>query len=138
MIYLNEYIIEQLVHTAKKMNIRIEWSDLFDSYTPSSASAKYNSIVINTNWHNSKELPFQLAHEIAHIMNHDDCEMAFYHASYSSQELIEKEANVEAIKLLIPIFKDMGYSNNPVTFMQVFHVPNYLFDNVTKIMKLSK
>ena len=32
----------------------------------------------------------------------------------------------------------MGYSNNPVTFMQVFHVPNYLFDNVTKIMKLSK
>lgn len=109
-----------------------------NAYTPPSASSKYKKIAMNLNWHKKEELVFQLAHELAHIMNHDNCTLAFYHASYSSQERIEREANIGAIKLLLPIFNDMGYSNNPVTFMQVFHVPNYLFDNVTKIMKLSK
>lgn len=122
---------------ASDLGVKIGWLSL-NKYTPPSASTKYNKIAMNENWHNQEEIPFQLAHELAHIINHDDCEMAFYHASYSSQERIEREANIGAIKLLLPIFNDMGYSNNPVTFMQVFHVPNYLFDNVTKIMKLSK
>lgn len=135
---MNNYIIEQLVHIAKEIGIRIEWSNLFDSHTPSGASTKHSSIVINTNWHNPEELPFQLAHEIAHIINHDDCDLVFYHASFSSKEKIEREANIGAIKLLLPIFKEMGYENNPVKFMQVFHVPNYLFDNVIKIMKKDK
>lgn len=119
---------------ANDLGIQIGWLPL-DKYTPPCASATYNKIVMNTNWHNQNEIPFQLAHEIAHIQNHDDCEMAFYHASYSSQERIEREANNGAIKLLLPIFKDMGYGNNPIKFMQLFHVPNYLFDNVVKVMK---
>lgn len=122
---------------ASDLGVKIGWLSL-DKYTPPSASTKYMKIAMNRNWHNPEEIPFQFAHELAHIMNHDNCTLAFYHASYSSQERIEREANIGAIKLLLPIFKDMGYSNNPVTFMQVFHVPNYLFDNVTKIMKLSK
>lgn len=132
---MNNYIIDRLLDMAKRLDIRVEWSDLFNKYTPPASSTKYQSIVMNNNWHNQNELAFQLAHEIAHVLNHDDCEMAFYHASYSSQERIEREANNGAIKLLLPIFNDMGYENNPVKFMQVFHVPNYLFDNVTKIMK---
>ena len=130
-----DFIIRQLLNISKSLNIRIEWSELFNEYTPPASSAKYRSIVMNTNWHNPNELAFQLAHEIAHIQNHDDCEMAFYHASYSSQERMEREANLGAIKLLLPIFKDMGYESNPVTFMQVFNVPGYLFDNVIKNMK---
>lgn len=132
---MNNYIIDQLSSMAKDLRIRIEWSDLFNKYTPPASSTKYQSVVMNANWHNQNELAFQLAHEIAHVLNHDDCEMAFYHASYSSQERIEREANNGAIKLLLPIFKDLGYENNPVTFMQVFNVPGYLFDNVIKIMK---
>lgn len=132
---VNNYIIDQLSSMAKDLRIRIEWSDLFNKYTPPASSTKYQSVVMNANWHNQNELAFQLAHEIAHVLNHDDCEMAFYHASYSSQERIEREANNGAIKLLLPIFKDLGYENNPVTFMQVFNVPGYLFDNVIKIMK---
>ena len=122
---------------ASDLGVRFGWLPL-DKYTPPSASPKYMKIAMNRNWHNSEEIPFQLAHELAHIINHDDCEMAFYHASYSSQERIEREANIGAIKLLLPIFNDMGYENNPVKFIQVFHIPNYLFDNITKIMKLSK
>ena len=133
---MNDLIIERLLNMAKDLGIRVEWSDLFSEYTPPASSTKYQSVVMNANWHNQNELAFQLAHEIAHVLNHDDCEMAFYHASYSSQERIEREANNGAIKLLIPIFKEMGYENNPVTFMQVFNVPGYLFDNVIKIMKI--
>lgn len=126
-------ILEQI---ASDLGIKVGWLPL-DEYTPPCASVTYNKIVMNTNWHNPNELAFQLAHEIAHIQNHDDCEMAFYHASYSSQERMEREANLGAIKLLLPIFKDMGYESNPVTFMQVFNVPGYLFDNVIKSMKNS-
>lgn len=129
--------INVLEKEANNLGIKIGWLSLH-KHTPPSASSKYKKIAMNLNWHKQEELIFQLAHEIAHIKNHDNCNLAFYHASYASKERIEKEANIAAIKLLIPIFKEMGYSNNPVTFMQVFHVPNYLFDNVTKIMKLSK
>ena len=89
---------------------------------------------MNVNWHNQREIPFQLAHEITHIQNGDDECITFYHATFSSKEMIEREANIGAIKLLLPILKDMGHENNPVTFMQLFHVPNYLFDNVIKLM----
>ena len=119
---------------ASDLGVKIGWLSL-NKYTPPSASTKYMKITMNRNWHSPEEIPFQLAHELAHIMNHDNCTLAFYHASYSSQERIEHEANIGAIKLLLPIFKDMGYENNPVTFMQVFHIPNYLFDNVIKIIK---
>lgn len=118
---------------ADDLGIQIGWLSL-DEYTPPSASIKYKKIAMNKNWHKPTEIPFQLAHEIAHIQNHDDCEIAFYHASFSSKEKIEREANIGAIKLLLPIFKEMGYENNPVTFMQVFNVPGYLFDNVVKLM----
>lgn len=64
---------------ASDSGIEIGWLPL-DEYTPPCASVTYNKIVMNTNWHNPNELAFQLAHEIAHIQNHDDCEMAFYHA----------------------------------------------------------
>lgn len=128
-------IIQSLLNKAKNMNVDVVWNNHFSSYTPPASSTKYNRIVMNTNWHKPNEFIFQLAHELAHIINHDDCEMAFYHASYSSQERIEREANIGAIKLLLPIFKDMGYENNPVKFMQVFNVPSYLFDNVLNEMK---
>lgn len=118
---------------ANDSGIQIGWLSL-DKYTPPSASTKYKKIAMNKNWHKPTEIPFQLAHEISHIQNHDDCEISFYHASFSSKEKIEREANIGAIKLLLPIFKDLGYENNPVTFMQVFNVPGYLFDNVIKIM----
>lgn len=123
-------ILEQ---KAKELKIEVGWLKL-NRYTPPSASYKYMKIAMNSNWHNPNETVFQLAHEIAHIINQDDC-IAFYHASYASQERIEREANVEAIKLLVPIFFDMGYKRNVIKFMQVFHIPNYLFDNVYKIME---
>ena len=125
------HIIEE---KAKKLGIRVEWAYKLDQYTPPAASTKYNCIVMNSNWHNPNELVFQLAHEIAHIQNGDNC-IAFYHASYSSKERMEREANLGSIKLLLPIFKDMGYENNPVTFMKAFNIPGYLLDNVIKIMK---
>lgn len=129
-------LIERLEDKAAELNIKVRWAYTLNEYTPPSASSKYNCIVMNANWHNPDELIFQLAHEIAHIQNHDDCELAFYHASFYSKERCEREANIGAIKLLMPIFKDMGYEMNPVTFMQVFNVPGYLFDNVVKIMKI--
>lgn len=131
-VYMNPLPI--LEKKASDLGVKIGWLSL-NKYTPPSASTKYMKITMNRNWHSPEEIPFQLAHELAHIMNHDNCTLAFYHASYSSQERIEHEANIGAIKLLLPIFKDMGYENNPVTFMQVFHIPNYLFDNVIKIIK---
>lgn len=128
-------VVERLLKKAKELGIDVIWTYGLHDYTPSVSSSKKKRIIMNANWKDKNELPFQLAHEIAHVLNHDDCEMAFYHASYSSQERIEREANIGAIKLLLPIFEDMGYENNPIKFMQLFHVPNYLFDNVVKVMK---
>lgn len=119
---------------ANDLDIQIGWLSL-DEYTPPSASTKYKKIAMNKNWHNPAEIPFQLAHEISHIQNHDDCELAFYHASFYSKEKYEYEANLGAIKLLLPIYKDMECEMNPVTFMKSFSIPGYLFDNVVKIMK---
>lgn len=119
---------------ASDLGVKIGWLPL-DEYTPPCASATYNKIVMNKNWHNQNEIPFQLAHEIAHILNHDECDLAFYHATFSSKEMIEREANLGAIKLLLPIYRDMECEMNPVTFMKIFSIPGYLFDNVAKMMK---
>lgn len=119
---------------ADNLGVKIGWLPL-DKYTPPCASATYNKIVMNKNWHNQNEIPFQLAHEIAHILNHDECDLAFYHATFSSKEMIEREANLGAIKLLLPIYRDMECEMNPVTFMKIFSIPGYLFDNVAKMMK---
>ena len=127
--------IQYLIDIAQQMSIRIEWCNSFDQYTPPASSTKYHSIVMNTNWHKPKEIVFQLAHEISHIINHDDCEIAFYHASFSSHELIEKEANIGAIRLLLHIYKETTNNINIVDFMGKFSIPNYLLDNVYKIMK---
>lgn len=127
--------IQQLLKIADEMEVRVEWCNLFDSYTPPASSTKYRSIVMNMNWHKTNEIIFQLAHELSHIINHDSCEMAFYHASYSSHERIEREANIGAIKLLLPIYKEMTNQMNIVDFMEKFSIPHYLFDNVYKIMK---
>ena len=34
---------------------------------------------MNLNWHKQEELIFQLAHEIAHIKNHDNCNFIMRH-----------------------------------------------------------
>lgn len=52
---------------ASDLGIKIGWLSL-DKYTPPSASTKYNKIAMNENWHNQEEIPFQLAHELAHII----------------------------------------------------------------------
>ena len=128
-------IIQSLLDKAKNMNVDVVWDNHFSSYTPPASSTKYNRIVMNTNWHKPNEFIFQLAHELAHIQNHDECDIAFYHASYSSHERIEHEANLGAIKLLLQIYRDMECEMNSVTFMKLFSIPGYLFDNVVKMMK---
>lgn len=64
-------VINYLLNFAMKNKIGFVWTSLLASYTSSAADCKNRKIVINGNWHNKKELPFIIAHEISHILNKD-------------------------------------------------------------------
>lgn len=103
--------------------------------TPSVASVDQRLIILNTNWYNQKELSFQLAHEIAHILNQDSG--ILYYTTAVNHSKIEGCANVGAIKLLIPFYFDNCENNllNVDNFMENFAIPGYLRDKCIDLIK---
>ena len=83
-------VINQLLEIASSNNIKVGWNHELSKYTPPVSAPTDKCIVMNVNWYNQKEIPFQSAHEIAHIQNGDDECITFYHATFSSKEMIER------------------------------------------------
>lgn len=54
--------------------------------------------MVNNRWHNKNEIPFQLAHEISHMLNGD--EGSLYYCSPASHTKIERGANDKDIDLM--------------------------------------
>ncbi|TPR41242.1 ImmA/IrrE family metallo-endopeptidase [Apilactobacillus micheneri] len=95
--------------------------------TPCLVFNKKRLIILNLNWHNKNELPFQIAHEISHIINNDDLNL--YRSDSCNYTLsFEKNANVMALNILLPIyFKHCNYSiNNISPLMKQLSIPNSL------------
>ncbi|KRM98570.1 hypothetical protein FC24_GL001164 [Loigolactobacillus rennini DSM 20253] len=124
-------IITYLLNLALANHINIEATRALSSETPSLVIADQHKIIINLNWHNQKELPFQIAHEISHLLNHDDG--VLYYTAFSFKSKIEAAANSTAIELLAEYYCDNFIVNdiNPVEFMEVFGIPQNLEHQVT-------
>ena len=65
-------VIEYLKSIADRFDIEYFWPSALSPSTPPAAKPSKKRIVMNPNWHNAREIPFQFAHEIAHILNDDD------------------------------------------------------------------
>ena len=130
---MNNDAFEYLLNYAWDRKIGYELTQDLTPEAPSFASPEDNLVVINMNWSNKKELPFQLAHEITHVTNGDDTQAKlYYHTTYKSKFGVEYKANVGGAELLIPFhFSEIDpESANVDQFMDDYVIPPYLRDNV--------
>lgn len=103
-------------------------------YAPSFTEMQTGTIVINMNWHDSAEIPFQIAHETAHVLNGDK---PLYFPTEVSKSKIEIKANIRGIEILMPYYgahRTEEYAD-PVQFCHFFRIPSHLFDVVDSKMK---
>ncbi|GEO66222.1 ImmA/IrrE family metallo-endopeptidase [Levilactobacillus brevis] len=113
-------------------------TDKMNEHTPSSAQPKNKIILINLNWYNQSEIIFQMAHEIGHVINND--EGVLYYSSFSNKSSYERNANLKALDILIPIYLDIigDYNSDSVfPFMEAFCIPNRLENDVLNAFRNS-
>lgn len=124
-------IITYLLNFAFDRGIEIVWTDKLKPTAPSCAVPKDNKIIINGQWHDANELPFQIAHEIGHMLNGD--EGVLYYSSYCSHSKIEANADIKAIDLLLDYcFLNDKQTENYSDFMYCYSVPSYLEEKVKR------
>ncbi|WP_273931915.1 ImmA/IrrE family metallo-endopeptidase [Lacticaseibacillus paracasei] len=103
-------------------------------YTPSVSNPETRWIAVNMNWHEPKQLPYQAAHEIMHVLHQDPACLYFYSASKNS---IEGEANIGGIHILVPLyFTDIDKEDaNLNQFMKAFDIPASMEDAASEAIK---
>lgn len=92
--------LARLLDLASVCGIEVTFDDRLSAYTPCTADLETRRIMANPNWHIPRQLPFQLGHEITHILN-EDSNMLYFTPSKSG---IEGNANRGAISLLVPMY----------------------------------
>lgn len=127
---MNDFL-NQVLNYAWDNKIGIQCSDLFCPNTPCGSNPSNRMIVINTNFHDQQQLPYQAAHEVAHILNQDDG--CLYMFTYSKTSM-EGRANKRAIDILVPIFFEdiMPEQANVNDFLETFHIPSKMTDWATE------
>lgn len=115
------HIMEYLFDIAINNGIAIVKVDELAPETPSISLKKRRAVVLNMNWYNSNEIPFILAHEMAHMLNNDS--FVLYTSSAISKIEMEGATNRYAISMLINYSKIEDTNLNPVQFMEQFGVP---------------
>lgn len=120
--YLNDVLNYGMDH-----GIGFKTSREFSKYTPSGSDPSHKQIVINTNWHDPAQLPYQAAHEIAHVLHEDPGVLYFVPTAKSG---CEADANRGAIDILVPMyFADVEPEDANVNdFLQAFSIPAYMHD----------
>ena len=120
-------IISYLLDIADRHDIKCFWPTALSPNTPPTALPSNNCIVMNDNWHDKKAIPFQLAHEMAHILKNDNSNwIRYYQGTYRGENKLEYETNRIAIKLLLSYFDTDTICYNPIRFMQAFAIPSHL------------
>ncbi|WP_413627126.1 ImmA/IrrE family metallo-endopeptidase [Fructilactobacillus vespulae] len=129
-------IINDLLDYGKKHNFEIKLINTLDSDTPSIASTFHQAIVINMNWHNQRQIPFIICHEISHLLmcnNHDAQNMRL-----RGRFNFEYQANCNSIKMLIPYYLELideKENINYLNFMNYFAIPSNLQNECHKYLK---
>ena len=126
---MNDFLIRVLnygfVH-----GIAYEATTLLSPVTPCAANPYYKRIVINLRFHNQSQLPFQAAHEIQHVLNHDEGVLYFHPTTKCA---MEAAANRGAVDILVPMYFDGidPEDANVTRFMDAFAIPGNLTDTCT-------
>lgn len=82
-------------------------------------------IIMNARWPYPLEIPFQLAHEIAHVLNE---EQHYYNLNDRTVNRGEADANIFAIKLLHNYCDDNEYHfDSYYKFAEAFCIPQNLY-----------
>lgn len=123
-------ILTNLMNLAMDNGIAVQASGDLSPDTPCAVNTKTKTILLNTNLRNKKQLAFQFAHEIGHILNGDHSNEMLYYTP--TRNAIETRANQSAIKLLLPYYIDDKDTDriNLNEFMSLFAIPTHLEDIV--------
>lgn len=123
-------VITYLMNIAFDNKIVINFFDNLDPNTPPGSDVETRRIAMNSRWHNKSEIPFQLAHELGHILSDQQSTKILYFTPYKYG--MELEANEYAISLLLPMYlEDKNKEDiNVHRFMDTFSIPYHLEDVV--------
>ncbi|WP_288531889.1 ImmA/IrrE family metallo-endopeptidase [uncultured Secundilactobacillus sp.] len=124
---MNEYL-EAMLNVAFEHGIGYQLIGFLGTHTPSGANPDSKRIAINTSWYRPNQLPFIVAHEIAHIL-HEDEGILYFHTTYKAK--LEGGADRTAVNLLVHEYHRRNDAvPNYVKFMQDFEIPDDLEDCV--------
>ena len=106
--------------------IGVEFSNRLPPFAP---PISYNHvgrlIIMNALWPYPAEIPFQLAHEIAHVLHEDQ---HYYNLNDGTANSGEASANIFAIKLLQKYCKENDYRfDTYYKFAQAFGIPKHVY-----------
>ena len=89
------------------------------------ASFQRRKVLINMNWQPKTEIPFIMAHEIAHVLNGDDGTR--YYESATIHSKVEYQANLTAVEILLNYCHNLDIeASNPVHLCENFGIPTAL------------
>lgn len=120
-------------------DIGILLSRSMDPDTPSSANPDNRIILINMNTKDQKSIPFQVAHEMSHVLNADPGVLYFQadeqNKSLNYRYTFEHAADIRALKIIIPAYihcNDGIAPNNSIRFMEELAIPTSLVSEVNE------
>lgn len=120
-------LIKYLMNAAMyDYHIGVEFTNKLPPLAP---PISYNSggrlIIMNARWPYPTEIPFQLAHEIAHVLHEDQ---HYYNLNDGTANSGEASANIFAIKLLQKYCKENDYRfDTYYKFAQAFGIPKHVY-----------
>lgn len=123
---MNEYL-KAVLNWGFEQGVGYQLCYRLSPVTPSGSNPKSKTVVINMNWHDPAQLPYQAAHEIGHVLNQDSGSLYMF---TPSKVRYEGEANKRAIDILVPIYFEDVYPEdaNIQEFLDSFHIPEKMRD----------
>jgi Zn-dependent peptidase ImmA (M78 family) len=128
-------LISLLLNYAFNNNIGFELTYKLHGDTPSMAITNGRMIIINMNWFNKNEIPFIIAHEIAHVLN-GDVKNNYKNKCNSVTATAENKANLRAVDIIIPMYFELNgdYSYRSITpIMEQLCIPQCYYNEVAKL-----
>lgn len=122
---MNDFLAD-VINVAMSCGVSVMQEPLSHDHAVPMCDPESKSILLNSIWHNPREMAFQCAHELSHLLNDD--EAPAYYATISTGS--EGSANHSAVDLLVPMyFADTEAEDaNVRRFMDDLAVPNWLED----------
>lgn len=133
----NDELINEILNYAFEHGVKSKLNSTFTPNMPSFTETKTGTIVINMNWRNPEQLPFQIAHETSHVLNGDKSDQPLYFPTAVSKSKIEVAASSRAIEILMPYYckeRTEEYAD-PAQFLNIFKIPSHLYEIVQTKMK---